>query len=57
MISYLLTSRKLKCVHISSTTILNSGRVASLLRQNSTRFFQKLLRMFLNVFSAAADGD
>ena len=31
--------------------VLCSGRMASLLRQDSTRFFQKLLRMFLNTFA------
>ena len=37
---------------IPPTIVLNSGRVASLLRQNSTRFFQKLLLMFLNAYAA-----
>ena len=32
--------------------VLNSGRVASLLRQDFTRFFQKLLRMFLNAIAS-----
>jgi hypothetical protein len=50
--SELLTSRKLKRMDTSSATISNSGRVASLLRQDSTRSFQKLLRMFLNAFAS-----
>ncbi len=52
LVSELLTSRKLKCVYNSFYHNLNSGRVASLLRQDSTRFFQKPLRWFLNAFAS-----
>ena len=31
--------------------VLYSGSIASLLRQDSTRSFQKLLRIFLNTFA------
>ena len=39
-------------VKVLASKVLCSGRMASLLRQDSTRFFQKPLRWFPNAFAS-----